>query len=319
MEGIQTQAMPYAAGVYKTNPGVSTPQIQPSAPNTDNKEGHKKLETALKGLAIAAAAGVAIYGGAKAAQYLKAGHTPKELASAIGTKARTLTEQAGAKLKNLGHKTNTVHTGEKLPLFDPKNAKPGRYADSAGNLVVIDKYGTSIVDFGQNRFLVNHGVTQKMYDGVNNLAAGEKVTGAVKDAVQKADLALIAPKALPASTSSAVKTEALTIPSGNRGKAMALSAGAAQTTQKAIPLPESTIYARKAIPLPESTLFGAKPGLPAGNTNTVKALSPGNANIKDIKALPAGNKPVLQTPDVIALPANIEEFRALPINGLVAA
>lgn len=299
MEGIQTQAVSYPTGVYKTNPGVSTPQIQTNTPNTEIKEGKTKLETALKCLAIAAAAGVAIYGGAKAIQYLKAGHTPKELANAVGTKAKHIVEQAGEKLKNLGKKTNTVHTGEKLPLFDPKNIKPGRYADSAGNLVVIDNYGTSIIDFGQNRFLVNHGVTQKMYDGVANLTASEKLTDAVKDVVQKADLALIAPKAK--------ETGTLALPAGPKTEALALSAKASSTAKTgAIALPPAG-NGTKAIPLPESTLYAAKPALPRRQT---------------IKALPAGNKPVLKTPDVIALPANIEEAReiiSLPSSNLAAA
>lgn len=283
MEGIQTQAMPYGtSGIYNTNPGVTVPQMQTTSPNTEVKNGKSKLETALKCLAIAAAAGVAIYGGAKAVQYLKAGHTPQELATAVGDKAKSLAEQAGNKLKNLGKKTAPVHTGEKLPLFDPKNVKPGRYADGAGNLVVIDNYGTSIIDFGQNRFLVNHGTTQKLYDGAFEMAKRENVTGAVKDIVQKADLALIAPK----TTQAAKAAPRLGLPAGSEIKALAAPASA--EAQKAIPLPPGPAPTNKAIALRESSLFARK-ALPAGNST--------NAS------------------DVIALPASIEEARkaiALP-------
>ena len=145
-------------------------QAKPSFTANPNKpeqiaDGDNKLRNVLLGLGVISAAGLGIYA-------LKTGKLDK-LKNFFSKKVYV--DSAGEKFKN-------------LPKFDPKNAAPGKYVDSSGNIITIDKYGTSIVDLKNGTYQVANGGVTKVYDATKTaptraLATVSKNTGITKSSV----------------------------------------------------------------------------------------------------------------------------------------
>lgn len=179
---------------------AKTSELQPDAHVSTQKEnGDKKLLLALVGLA--ATGGALVYGVKsgklqKAVDALKSKFpqgtqkTPNGVQGSIasGKGKNELTSVANDALSQAKKAPTPYEDAFVGPLqkFDSNNVKPGTYIDGLGHKVTVDKYGTGIVDFGDGRFLVNNGSTQKLYDKNNVLKTAQDVSN--KPAIKAADV-----------------------------------------------------------------------------------------------------------------------------------
>ena len=122
------------------------------------KDGEAKLGKALLCLGAAAAAGVGLYVAGKNGKLDK-------LKTVLSSARDSILKN---KKGNFNIQNGIKEKVENLPLFNSKNIVEGVYRDSSGNRIIVDKFGTGIVDFGNGVFQVTRTGVSKVYDA-NNL------------------------------------------------------------------------------------------------------------------------------------------------------
>ena len=144
----------YQSPVFRAQQNAQTNPVE------TKKNGNKQIRNALIALGTIAAASVAI------AKRKDVSAALKGLSGKIKTKtgdiAQSIKDKAAQKAEQAAQ--TATSDAKKLPMFDSKNIKSGKYLDSNGCLVVVDNAGTGIVQFSDDVFQVTRDGAQKIYD-----------------------------------------------------------------------------------------------------------------------------------------------------------